>query len=50
MIHDYEMSAQSKIKLVFSSDDDTKRESGKDTAKIGTISAINTGYNRSYQI
>ena len=39
VIHDYEMSTQSKIKLVFSSDDDTKRESGKDTAKIGTISA-----------
>ena len=33
------MSTQSKIKLVFSSDDDTERESGKDTAKIGTISA-----------
>ena len=39
VIHDYEMSTQSKIKLVFSSDDDTERESGKDTAKIGTISA-----------
>lgn len=39
VIHDYEISTQSKIKLVFSSDDYTKRESGKDTAKIGTISA-----------
>ena len=39
VIHDYEISTQSKIKLVFSSDDDTERESGKDTAKIGTISA-----------
>ncbi len=39
VIHDYEISTQSKIKLVFSSDDDTERESGKDTAKIGTINA-----------
>ena len=39
VIHDYEISTQSKIKLVFSSDDDTERESGKNTAKIGTISA-----------
>ena len=40
VIHDYEISTQSKIKLAFSRDaNDTERESAKDTAKIGTISA-----------